>query len=94
MTTNTAATAATTPTEGTIRRYLSGRTVRGYPYLAECELEAYRCKDGRLVWRPLGPVARPNSSGVPSSWYRKGTPRAAEALQHFADAPRPWSPVQ
>lgn len=80
-------------TEGTITTYLSERSVRGYPYLAEARLVAYRTKDGRLAWRPRGLLSIPSSSGVPASWYRKGTARCAQAEKEFSGAPRPWDLV-
>jgi hypothetical protein len=81
-------------TEGTTRVYLSSRSVRGWPYLAEATLVAHRRHDGTLVWRPTGPRSHPTQFGVPSSWYRQGTKRAREASERFAGAPRPWQPVQ
>ena len=80
--------------EGEARTYLTRRSVRGYPYLAEATVRAYRTRDGRLVWRPEGPKSEPRRTwGVPSSWYRMGTARAAEASARYADAPRPWAEV-
>jgi hypothetical protein len=80
--------------EGQHVRYLSRRSVRGYPYVAEALLEAWRRRDGVLVWRPRGPRTRLGSGGVPDSWYRVGTAREREAQERLGAAPRPWEPVE
>lgn len=76
--------------EGEARTYLSGRSVRGYPYLAEAEVVARRRRDGRLVWWPTGTRSTLSHWGVPGSWYRDGTERAREAARQLQGAPRPW----
>lgn len=78
---------------GTLVSYLSPRSVRGYPYLAEAQLMVYVRKDGVAVWKPIGPMHRPNQFGVPHNWFREGTKRAELARAHFADAPKPWSVI-
>ncbi len=79
--------------EGDSTLYLSSRSVRGYPYWAECFLVAYRTGEGLLRWKPEG-LVRGVHGLVPSSWYRAGTPRAAAALEAFAGSPRPWDIIE
>lgn len=74
--------------------YLSERSIKGFPYLAEAILEQYQTKDGRTVWRPRGPVHSPQQcQGVPYTWHRKGTKATEEIEVRYADSPRPWDQV-